>query len=141
MIGWSKIVKYGYLIIQLSFLLVTILPTTDRYLVNSDMYYKKSKITAIIVQGFCIVANVINVFIIKEIMVYILVIHVILVGVIFIFYRNKAKKIYFEELIDIIIENDLQSVDSKEIRKILLEKYEKVYFVEDIEKCISTLKK
>ena len=64
MIGWSKIVKYGYLIIQLSFLLVTILPTTDRYLVNSDMYYKKSKITAIIVQGFCIVANVINVFII-----------------------------------------------------------------------------
>ena len=74
-------------------------------------------------------------------MVYILVIHVILVGVIFIFYRNKAKKIYFEELINIIIENDLQSVDSKEIRKILLEKYEKVYFVEDIEKCISTLKK
>ena len=63
---------YGYLIVQLSFLLVTILSTLDRYLLHNDMYYKKTKKTVIIIQGFCIVANVIIMFIIKEIMIYIL---------------------------------------------------------------------
>jgi hypothetical protein len=131
---------YGYLIVQLSFLLVTILSTTDRYLVNNNMYYKKTKKTVIIIQGFCIVANVIIMFIIKEIMIYIPVIQIILADIILSFYSNRAKKIYFEELLNIIVANTLQAVDSREIKKILLENYGKVYFVEDIEKCKNHIK-
>ena len=133
--------EYGYLIIQLSFLLLTIFSTTDMYLVNSDKYYKKTKKVEIIVQGFCIVANVIIRFVKKEIMIYILVIHIILMGLILIIYSNKAKKIYLEELLNNIIKNELQAIGSKEIKRILLEKYEKVYFVEDIEKCKKIYKK
>ena len=128
--------EYGYLIIQLSFLVLTILSTFDRYLVNSDMYYKKTKIMEMIAQGFCIVTNITALFLMKELMVYILVMHIILMGAILIFYSNKAKKKYFEELLNLIIINDLQSVDPKEIRIMLLEKYSKVYFIQDIEKCL-----
>ena len=132
--------EYGYLIVQCSFLLLTIFSTTDRYLVNNDKYYKKTKKMEIIVQVICIVANLIILFLMKEIMIYILIMHIILMGIILIFYSNKAKKLYFDELLNIIVANDLQSIDSKEIKKILLVKYEKVYFVEDIEKCKNRIK-
>jgi len=133
--------EYGYLIVQSSFLLLTIFSTFDRYLVNNDKYYKKTKKMEIIVQGICIVANLIILFLLKEIMIYILIMHIILMAIILILYSNKAKKIYFDELLNIIVANDLQSIDSKEIKKILLVKYEKVYFVEDIEKCKNHIKK
>ena len=132
--------EYGYLIVQSSFLLLTIFSTLDRYLVNNDKYYKKTKKMEMIVQGICIVANLIILFLMKEIMIYILIMHIILMGIILIFYSNKAKKLYFDELLNIIVANDLQSMDSKEIKKILLVKYEKVYFVEDIEKCKNHIK-
>ena len=132
--------EYGYLIVQSSFLLLTIFSTIDRYLVNNDKYYKKTKKMEIIVQGICIVANLIILFLIKEIMIYILIMHIILMVIILILYSNKAKKIYFDELLNIIVANDLQSIDSREIKKILLVKYEKVYFVEDIEKCKNHIK-
>ena len=132
--------EYGYLIVQSSFLLLTIFSTIDRYLVNNDKYYKKTKKMEMIVQGICIVANLIILFLLKEIMIYILIMHIILMAIILILYSNKAKKIYFEELLNIIIGNDLQFVDSKEIKKIILEKYNKVYFVEDIEKCKNHIK-
>ena len=135
--------EYAYLIVlivQSSFLLLTIFSTIDRYLVNNDKYYKKTKKMEIIVQGICIVANVILLFVMKEIMIYILSTHIILMGIISSFYSNKAKKLYFDELLNIIVANDLQSIDSIEIKKILLVKYEKVYFVEDIEKCKKHIK-
>ena len=133
--------EYGYLIVQSSFILLTIFSTFDRYLVNNDKYYKKTKKIEIIVQGICLVSNLIILFLMKEIMIYILIIHVILMSMILGFYSRKAKKLYFDELLNIIIANDLQFVDSKVIKKIILEKYNKVYFVEDIEKCKNHIKK
>ena len=133
--------EYILLIPQILFLLLTIImPSNDKYLVKCDFCYKKHLKMEIITQGFCIVANVIIMFIKKEVMLYIFVIHIILMASIICFYSRKSKKIYFEELKNIIVENDLLSVDSKEIKNFLLEKYEKVYFVEDIEKCISHIK-
>ena len=61
-------------------------------------------------------------------------------GLIIFLYSRKSKKVYFEELKNIIVKNDLLSVDSKKIKNYLLEKYDKVYFVEDIEKCIFNVK-
>ena len=74
-------------------------------------------------------------------MKYVLIIQVILTGLIIIFYSKKAKQSYFERLKKIIIENDLLSLDSKEIKYYLLEKNGEVHFIEDIERCLNKLKK
>ena len=112
--------EYGYLIVlivQSSFLLLTIFSTNDRYLGNYNEFYKKYLIVELITQVMCIVANLIILFLMKEIMIYILAAHIILMGIILEFYSNKAKKLYFDELLNIIVANDLQSIDSKEIKK------------------------
>jgi hypothetical protein len=57
-------------------------------------------------------------------------------SLILVFYSIKAKKRYYNELINIIKENNLLLVDATEIRKYLLKKYEQIYFIDDIEKCI-----
>ena len=133
--------EYVCLILQIILMLgIFIFKTNDRYLVNYNEFYKKYLIVELIAQGICVVANVIILFLMKEIMIYILIMHIILMGIILIFYSNKAKKLYFNELLNIIVANDLQSIDSREIKKILLVKYEKVYFVEDIEKCKNHIK-
>ena len=133
--------EYVCLILQIIFIIgICLFKTNDRYLVNYNEFYKKYLIVELITQVMCIVANVIILFVIKEIMIYILLTHIILMGIILVFYSNKAKKLYFDELLNIIVANDLQSIDSKEIKKILLVKYEKVYFVEDIEKCKNHIK-
>ena len=133
--------EYVCLILQIILILGTfIFKTNDRYLVNYNEFYKKYLIVELITQVMCVVTNVIILFAIKEIMIYILAIHVILMSMILAFYSRKAKIRYFNELLNIIVANDLQSIDSKEIKKILLVKYEKVYFVEDIEKCKNHIK-
>ncbi len=129
--------EYICLILQIIFLLGTIfLPTNDRYLVNYTGYYKKYLIVELIVQGLFLITNGVIIFLIKEIMTCILAMDVVLMALILIFYSRKAKKEYFNELINIIKENDLLLVDSKEIKDYLLEKCERVCFVEDIEKCL-----
>ena len=119
---------------------IFIFKTNDRYLVTTDECYKKYLILELITQGMCVIANIINMFIKKEIMIYVLVIHIILMGLILIIYSNKAKKIYFNELINIIKENNLLFTEAVEIRKYLLERYNQVYFIDDIEKCLLKIK-
>ena len=116
-----NIMEYVYLIFQIILMLgIFIFKTNDRYLVNYNEFYKKYLIVELITQVICVVANVIILIVIKEIMIYILLTHIILMGIILIFYSNKAKKLYFDELLNIIVANDLQSFDYKEIKKILL---------------------
>lgn len=129
--------EYIYLIIQIIFIIGTIfLPVNYKYLVTSNSNYKRFFLSEIIIQGLCIFTNLISLFFVKEIMIYILVLHLILMSVIVVTFEYKGKKIYFKELIDIIKKDDLLSKEANEIRKILLEKYEKLYFIEDIKKCI-----
>lgn len=129
--------EYIYLIIQIIFIIGTIfLPVNYKYLVTSNSNYKRFLLSEIIIQGLCIFTNFISLFFVKEIMIYILVLHLVLMSVIVVIFEYKGKKIYFKELIDIIKKDDLLSKEANEIRKILLEKYEKLYFIEDIKKCI-----
>lgn len=129
--------EYIYLIIQTIFITGTIfLPVNYKYLVTSNSNYKRFLLSEIIIQGLCIFTNLISLFFVKEIMIYILVLHLILMSVIVVTFEYKGKKIYFKELIDIIKKDDLLSKEANEIRKTLLEKYEKLYFIEDIKKCI-----
>ena len=129
--------EYICLILQIIFILgIFLLQTNDRYLGKYNEYYKKYLIVELIAQGMCFVANCVIIFIIKELMIYVVATQVLLMSLILDFYSRKSKKKYFDELINIIKDNNLLFNDAKEIRNYLLEKYEKVYFVEDIEKCI-----
>ena len=134
--------EYVYLILQIILMLgIFIFKTNDRYLVDYNEFYKKYLIVELITQVMCVVANVILLLVMKEIMIYVLATQVLLMSSILGFYSRKSKKKYFDELLNIIVANDLQSIDSKEIKKILLVKYEKVYFVDDIEKCLLKINK
>ena len=132
--------QYVCLILQIILILGTFL-TNDRYLVKYNKYYKKYLIVELITQGMCIVANCVLIFVIKELMIYAVAIRVVLMSLILVFYSRKTKKIYFNELINIIKENNLLLVDAKEIKNYLLKKYEQVYFIDDIEKCLLKINK
>ena len=132
--------EYICLVLQIIFFIVTFfLPTNDRFLVEFNHIYKKYLVVESIVQGLCLICNIVLIFIMKEIMLYILVLHIFLMVCVLILYSWKAKKLYFKELTDIILENDLSSMDAKKIKHFLLEKYEKIYFLEDIEKCLNSI--
>ena len=89
--------EYIYLIIQIIFIIGTIfLPVNYKYLVTSNSNYKRFLLSEIIIQGLCIFTNFISLFFVKEIMIYILVLHLILMSVIVVTFEYKGKKIYFK---------------------------------------------
>ncbi|MBO5866536.1 MAG: hypothetical protein J6Q55_00580 [Clostridia bacterium] len=129
--------EYVCLILQIIFILgIFLFKTNDRYLVKYNGYYRKYLIVETITQGMCFVANCVIIFIIKELMIYVLAVQVVLMSLILVFYSRKAKKRYFNELINLIKENNLLHVDAKEIKDFLLKKYEQLHFIDDIEKCL-----
>ena len=132
--------EYIFLMLQILFLLCTVfLPTGDNYLLGSKENYKIYLLIEIIIQGLCTITNIVILFIIKKIAVYILVLHVILMGLIKFGFSIRGKKIYFKELTDMIVGNNLLTKSPLEIRNYLLKKYEKVFFIEDIKKCLQNL--
>ena len=134
--------EYMCLIVQIFFILgIFIFRTNDIYLGIYDVYYKKYLIVELIVQGMCVVVNCVFIFIIKQLMPYVLAIQLVLQSLIQVFYSRKAKKRYFTELINIIKENNLSLADAKEIKRYLLKKYEQVHDIDDIEKCLSKINK
>lgn len=134
--------EYACLILQIIFILgIFLLKTNDRYLVQYNEYYKKYLIVELIGQGICFITNFVFIFIIKELMIYVVVIQVVFMSFILSLYSKKAKKRYFNELINIIKNDNLSLVDAKEIKNYLLKQYGKVYFIDDIEKCLLKIKK
>lgn len=134
--------EYVCLILQIILIFETIFfSPNDRYLVNHNECYKKYLFVELIAQGLCVIINCVLIFVIKRFMVYVLGIHIILMSVILIIYSRKAKKRYFNELINIIKENNLLLTDAKEIKNYLLKKYGQIYFIDDIEKCLLKINK
>ena len=134
--------EYICLMLQIVLLLGNkFLPPNDPYLVSSNKIYRNYLIVEIIVQVLCIIANVILLFVFKKIMPYVLVLHVILMGLIKSYFCIKAKITHFQEL-ERILKKEKEKIltfSSIEIRKYLLEKYEQVYSIKDIEKCLSKI--
>ena len=129
--------EYICLIFQIIFLLGTVfLPTGDTYLVEFKKIYKNYLIFAIIAQMLCFIAHLVILFIFKEIMIYILFLDIILTVLIKSSFSILAKNKYYKELKEMIIEEQLETCAPNEIRRYLLEKFERVYFIKDIEKCL-----
>lgn len=131
--------EYGFIICQI--ILISLTSPRDMYLSSVQGYYKRCLYTEIIIQGLCIVVNVINLFVYKEIIPHVLFLDIILVGVIDIFYSQKAKQVYFKELTNLILENNLLSMDAREIKYYLLKEYGQVHYTEDIDICLSKINK
>ena len=134
--------EYICLTIQIVFLLITIfVPYGNPYLVNVEKVYRKHLFYSITVQLLCIIANVVSIFIIKEIMLYITILHICLAGLIGLIFEFIAKKQYYQELKNVIKQKQLEKLSPVEIRRYLLEKLELSYTINDIEKCLLKINK
>ena len=103
--------------------------------------FKNYIILESVFQSICIVANVAMAFVNKRAMILVLVVDCILIALIQVVYSIKSKRKYFSDLEKYIVAEKLQDLDPVEIRRHLLEKYQQVYFVDDIKKCLAKLGK
>lgn len=134
--------EYLCLSLQILFILGTIFLTAgETYLIHCNKLYKKHLIIVVIVQILCIIFSIINLFIQPKIIICFLALQMILSGLIKLFFSLKAKMVVLDELKNRIIEKNIMNLSSNDIRKILIEEYEQVYFIEDIEKCLSKINK
>ena len=132
--------KYLCLFFQLSFVLATIfLPSGESYLIQCGKVHKKYLTSTLIAQALCIASNVVSLFLQPKIMIWIVALQIILAGVIKGLFSFKAKRIVLNELESRIESNGITHLDPRDIRKFLIKEYEEVYFIEDIEKCLSRI--
>ena len=130
--------EYLCLVLQILFLLATVyLLTGETYLYHYGILYKKYLYIDLVVQVLCIIINLVCFFQQSEIMVYILALQIMVSGLIKAIFSYKAQRMVLNELKERIINQNIMHLSSVEIRRVLLEKYEKAYFIQDIEKCLS----
>ena len=132
--------EYLCLSFQIIFILGTIfLPIGEIYLVHCNKLYKKHLIIVLFVQILCIIFGIISLFIQPKIVICLLAMQIILSGLVKIFFSLKAKRVVLDELKNRIVEKNIMNMSSNDIRKILIEEYKQVYFIEDIEKCLTKI--
>jgi|GEM_PF-2758810 len=133
---------FGILLVQVLFVFLTIFsPKGSVVLFYDEKIFKNYIILESVFQSICIVANVAMAFVNKHAMILVLVVDCILISLIQVVFSIKSKRKYFSDLEKYIISEKLQDLDPVEIRRHLLEKYQQVYFVDDIKKCLAKLGK
>lgn len=133
---------FGILLVQVLFVFLTIFsPKGSVFLFYDKKIFKNYIILESVFQSICIVVNVAMAFVNKHAMIFVLVVDCILITLIQLVHSVKSKRKYFSDLEKYIVAEKLQDLDPIEIRRHLLEKYQKVYFVDDIKKCLAKLGK
>lgn len=133
---------FGILLFQVIFLFMTIFFNNGQgVLLYDKKIFKNYILFETIFQSIGIVANIVMAFVDKFVMIFILFAGCILYALINVFFSIKAKRKYFSDLEKYIVEEKLQTFDAVEIRRYLLEKYQQVYYVDDIKKCLAKLGK
>ena len=133
---------FGILLVQVIFLFMTIfLHTGQSHLYYNKKIFKHYILFEVMFQSICIVTNIVMAFVDKYAMIFILFAGYILSTLINVFFSIKARRKYFSDLEKYIVAEKLQDLDPVESRRHLLEKYQKVYFIDDIKKCLSKLDK
>lgn len=133
---------FGILSVQVLFVFLTIFsPRGSDFLFYDRKIFKNYIILESVFQSICIVVNVAMAFVNKHAMIPVLVVDCILITLIRLVHSVKSKRKYFSDLEKYIIAEKLQDLDPVEIRRHLLEKYQEVYFVDDIKKCLAKLDK
>lgn len=132
--------KYCYLALQILFLLWPFLFSPQMHHWKGDKYfYKKYLFAEAITQSLCLVVGVVMLFVAEKFMLYVFVTQLFLATVILSCCQWKAKKNYFNELTNNILENNLVDLDVLEIRNYLLKKYDTVYSIDDIKKSVARI--
>lgn len=133
--------QYCYLALQILFLLWPFLFSPQMHRWKGDKYfYRKYLFAEAITQSLCLVVGVVMLFVAEKFMLYVFLIQLFLATVILSCCQWKAKKNYFNELTNNILENNLVDLDVLEIRNYLLKKYDTVYSIDDIKKCVARIK-
>ena len=133
---------FGILLVQVLFMFLTIFsPKGSVVMFYDKRIFKNYIILESVFQSICIVVNVAMAFVNKHVMILVLVVDCILISLIQVVYSIKSKRKYFSDLEKYIVAEKLQDLDPIEIRRHLLEKYQQVYFIDDIKKCLAKLGK
>ena len=133
---------FSILSLQVLFVWLTIFsPRGSVVRFYDEKIFKNYIILESVFQSICIVVNVAMAFVNKHAMILVLVVDCILITLIELVYSVKSKRKYFSDLEKYIVAEKLQDLDPVESRRHLLEKYQKVYFIDDIKKCLSKLGK
>lgn len=134
--------EYIYIVLQMLAIVITvIIPPRLIYLLHINKIYKSYLIVGTTIQVVFVFVNVIFLFQLKECMLFVFVLHIITIGLTTLICNFIAKGMYFNDLQSKIIENNLLGRSSLDIRHYLLEKYNSLYFLKEIEKCISKMQK
>lgn len=129
---------YGIcLIVQTLLLICTICcPTGYSYMLTDKKIYKIHLWLQITVQGICLLINIAFVFLLKDFVIYMVFADIILMGIILMICTLRAKKRYFQRLKQILMDDNLLTHSPSEIRRYIAEKYDQIYFLDDIRKCL-----
>ncbi len=92
-----------------------------------------------IFQGLCIIGNVVLLFVAKDMMMYVLEFHVFIAGIILMIFDPIGKRLHFQRLTNILIEDNLISLDTGSIRRYIVEKYGLIYSTKEIDKYITKI--
>ena len=128
------------LIIQVILLITTYFPPFG-YICTNDKAFKIYLITESITQVVLIIVNVVFIFLLKEVVPYVLVSHLIIICIIKMLLDIYSRILFFNKLKIFIINDDLELLDSHSIRNHILEKYGKPYSIKEIEKALKKLVK
>lgn len=126
------------LIIQVLFLITTYFPPFG-YISTSDKVFKIYLLTESITQIVLIIANFVFIFLLKEVVPYVLVSHFIIICIIKMLLDIYSRILFFNKLKIFIINDDLKLLDSHSIRNHILEKNGEAYSIKKIEKALKKL--
>ena len=133
--------EWIYIVIQVIFVYLTISPRGHKYLVGNKEIFKSYIFVEMIVQALFLVANVILFFVSKNAMIFVAASHIILAGIIQIYFDCVAKNHFFNTLKKKIMEYDLTTCSPVVIRNFFLENLGFVYSIKEINKCLSKIHK
>ena len=128
------------LIIQVLFLITTYFPPFG-YICTNKKVFKIYLLAESITQVVLIIANFVFIFLLKEVVPYVLVSHLLIICIIKMLIDIYSRILFFNKLKTFIINDDLELLDSHSIRNHILEKYGKPYSIKEIEKALKKLVK
>ena len=130
-----------YLLVQILFFFVAFSPIGQVYLMQDAKSFVAYKLVAGVVQSLCLIASIVLMFISKKAMCIVVVSSMFLTFAVEACFEIYAKKLFFNKLKQKLQDENLFASSALEIRNHLLKEDGWAVTIQDVEQCISKIKK